>query len=257
MPWVRLDDALGDDPRVATAGVIGVGVLALALGYSNRNLTDGWLPEAVLRRFLNGSTAEAADEAIALLLQSGVLQMEAREGISGYQIQADYVLLQPTRAQVLKQRGERRSQKVAAGRLGGIRSGEARRTRPKQKGSRTEAELKREGSTTEAPFPFPIPKDKSTGEEKSTDAVASAPPPPEVEKSTEASHGLLCKLFHEVWDQEPTRPDRVEAVKKLLPRRHLTAIPEAIHNAEAAVAKIRSAVRASPDRRPGWAQVGS
>src|SRR5262245_16355285 len=103
--WVRLDDSLGDDPRVAAAGVIGAGVLTLALCYSNRNLTDGWIPAAVLRRFLlDGSTIEAVDEAIRRLLQSCLLEEREHDGLPGYQIHQDCVQHQPTREAILKQR---------------------------------------------------------------------------------------------------------------------------------------------------------
>jgi hypothetical protein len=97
------------------------------------------------------------DQIIDRLLLTGVLNPSERDGISGYQIHADYQQDQPTKEEVLKMRDERHSQKVAAGRLGGMKS---TKTRRKRKRSRTEAEGQQTGSSNEAPIPAPDPGTK-------------------------------------------------------------------------------------------------
>jgi hypothetical protein len=249
MPWVRFDDALGDDPRIATAGVAGAGALLLALCYANRNLTDGWIPAAVLRRILlDGSTDEAAEEAKGRLLQTCLLSESKQNGLLGYQIHADYVLLQPKREEVLKQRGGRSRQKVEAGRLGGIASGEARRKQPR---SRTEAQAKHQPSTDEAPVPVPVPlKDKSTG------AVAPAHRERDV-----ATHGLLCKIYQEdvmnVFGAE-SFPDRVEYFKKAVVLRKVQAESiDALNAAIRAVERLNEVGVGAGSRGGGFRQVAS
>src|SRR3954471_15527211 len=109
--WVRIDDTFGDDPRIMSAGVAAAGVLLLGLCFSNRTLGDGWVPAAVIRRLFDGSRAEAEVETITRLLQLGLLQEAERNGIAGYQIHQDLVKLQPTRADVERQRGDRHLQR--------------------------------------------------------------------------------------------------------------------------------------------------
>ena len=246
--WVRLDDSLPDDPSVAVAGSEAFGALVQGLCYSNRNLTDGWVPEAVMRsRFLASSTREAADEAIARLLRVCLLSPAEREGLPGYQIAERLTSLQPTREQILRQRADRSSQKAAAGRLGGFASGKARR---KQTRSKTEADAKHGASKHEAPIPIPIPEEKST----SADANASSTPLPRGDAPTSA---LLDKLFHEVWEAEDNTSDRAEAVKALLAQRSMKADPNEIIASERRVSFLRMATTGAAARRGDFTRIGA
>jgi hypothetical protein len=246
MGWVRLDDDLGDDPRIAAAGTTGVGVLVLALCYSNRNLTDGWFPESVLERFFIGSTAEAAAKQKDSLLEAKVLSPQSRNGLSGFQIQADYVALQPSRAQVLKQRSGRTQQKVAAGRLGGIASGRARQAQLKQTRSTNEAEGKHGPSTSEPPVPDPDLQDKSTG-------AAAPASPSRVQPFEIATHSQLCKVYADVLRAEggSSAADRKEAFRLALRDLHMKADPsdpEALRKAMDVVERAQVVVRDSGSR---------
>jgi hypothetical protein len=57
--WARLDDALIDHAKIFTAGAhlgtngaaIAIGMFAVGLIWSNRHLSDGFLPAAVVKRF--------------------------------------------------------------------------------------------------------------------------------------------------------------------------------------------------------------
>jgi hypothetical protein len=248
--WVRTDDSIGDDTRVASVGVLGAGVLVLGLAYSNRNLTDGWIPDSILRRYLSdGSTGIAAPEARAQLLQAGILSEEARDGIPGVQIHADYVRLQPTREQVLKQRKGKSLQKTEAGRLGGVASGEARR---KQRRSSSEAVEKHGQSTAEAPYPDPDPK-----KDKSTDAVASASPHVQVIET--ATHAQLCKAYDEFLRITPEHgPDLKEDFKEHLAKqlRMRPESPDSLRKAMDAVEHVSRLSVASSGRRGSFVGVG-
>jgi hypothetical protein len=50
MPWVRLDDGFPEHPKIVTAGGDAAWLHVCALGYCNRNLTDGHVPKDVLGR---------------------------------------------------------------------------------------------------------------------------------------------------------------------------------------------------------------
>jgi hypothetical protein len=98
-PWVRLDDHLDDDPRIATVGPAGAGLVILLLVYSNKTLADGFVSDAIARQKAMGLSN--ADAVFAQLVQVGLLYEAERDGIGGFQIAADIVANQPTRQQVL------------------------------------------------------------------------------------------------------------------------------------------------------------
>ena len=118
MPWVRLDDSFSHHPKSLKAGPLGMAMQVAGLCHANRYLTDGFISEETLPMLLDlkelGITAAAVAER---LIAAGM--WEKAEG--GYLIH-DYGDYQPTKAEVL----EEREQKKQAGRLGGMASGQAR-----------------------------------------------------------------------------------------------------------------------------------
>ncbi len=153
MAWVRLDEEFPDHPKVVTAGPLAGWLHVCALAYCNRHLTDGFIPRAQVARLVNFdgvlelgteddtgpcdvrdwpdiSPYKLADRLVA------VGMWEERQG--GYLIH-DYLDYQPSRAESQAQR----KVKSDAGRAGGLRSGESRR-------SRTEAKSKQNGTRSEA-----------------------------------------------------------------------------------------------------------
>lgn len=52
MSWVYLDDAFYDHPKILAAGPAAVGLWAITLGWTNRNLTAGVIPKAVAGRLV-------------------------------------------------------------------------------------------------------------------------------------------------------------------------------------------------------------
>lgn len=103
--WVKVDDALPDHPKVLEAGLqlgaSGAGrVLAIwlkAICYSNHNLTDGFIPERVLRswKLYDRRPVDVAE----VMVHAGIFDREDR----GYRFH-DYADYQPTKAQVVAKR---------------------------------------------------------------------------------------------------------------------------------------------------------
>lgn len=50
MPWVRIDDQLSDHPKIVAAGPDAAWLFITGLCYASRYLTDGFIPEAQVRR---------------------------------------------------------------------------------------------------------------------------------------------------------------------------------------------------------------
>lgn len=122
MTWCRLDDTFPEEPRVLEAGPEAAWLHVVALCYSSRHVTDGFVSAAALKA-LGGAKAKR----LAAVLVRVKLWVE-EEG--GWQIR-DYLDTQPSREHVL----EVRRQRAAAGRVGGIRSGESREAKAKQDAS--------------------------------------------------------------------------------------------------------------------------
>lgn len=158
--WVKVDDGLPEHWKVfAAAERLGgphnyARILAMwlqAMCYSNRNLTDGFLPVERVKRFHDPRAIDAAEA----LAADGVRLWERVEG--GYRIH-DYDHYQPD-AEKTKEIRKRRS---AAGRKGGLASAAARRTKTD---SNTQAHCFNFGSTeleaslkqNRTPIPIPVP----------------------------------------------------------------------------------------------------
>lgn len=169
MPWVRIDDHFNEHPKLAAVGPVGWGIWLAGLAYSNRNLTDGFIPRAVAVGFGGDWTVELAQErdgtpgfttwtidrgtgmhgegmdspwVIGVLLEYGLWE----ETDGGYRIH-DYADYQPTKAEVMAQRAI----KAAAGQAGGKASAQAR---AKANGA---ADAQAESNPVPVPVPVPTP----------------------------------------------------------------------------------------------------
>jgi len=96
MTWVRLDDTFADDPLLDSAGDAAAWLHVAGLCYSNRNLTDGFIPEDRMRRLTGGPDPAAA---AAQLVALGLWQLEA----GGYRI-VHHLEHQPTAEDVRRER---------------------------------------------------------------------------------------------------------------------------------------------------------
>ena len=127
MGWVRVDDSFYDNDKFYNVTALGVAMFVAALAWSNRNLTDGFVPERAAQIIVNfeglayGREDELASpihygDAITELINAGVL--EAVDG--GYQI-VNYLKFQPSAKSVLAEReaARERMAKARSKRFGG------------------------------------------------------------------------------------------------------------------------------------------
>lgn len=111
--WARLDDALIDHRKIAAAGgflhrngdgeAIALGFFAVGLMWSNKHLTDGFLPERVVSGFRHVKQPLAVADA---LVKAGLF--ERKEG--GFQIH-DFADYNPPAERIKKKREEDRARK--------------------------------------------------------------------------------------------------------------------------------------------------
>lgn len=138
MPWVKLDDQFTEHPKVVEAGPLAAWLYVCGLTYCARQLTDGFVPTAQLRRLLpSASVVKLADRLVEVRL------WEPASG--GYRVH-DYLIYNPSRQQTLATR----KQKADAGRKGGW-----------QKASNALAECQPD-ATTPVPVPVPVPLSAAT-----------------------------------------------------------------------------------------------
>lgn len=114
MPWSKIDDQFYDHPKTVAAGPIGIALFVCGLSYCSRQLTDGFIAKAQVRRLIDVDDPYAVAEK---LIEVGFWEQVN----GGYQVH-DYLEYNPSRGQVL----ELRKARVDAGRMGGVASGEAR-----------------------------------------------------------------------------------------------------------------------------------
>src|SRR5882762_3462851 len=141
MSWVRSDDNEPVHPKIFRAGAAAYGYFQAAKCYCSRNLTDGFIPVGDLWLVLPGVPFWAAMRLAVRLAECGLFEVEE----SGYRVH-DYLHYNPSREQVL----ERRDRRAEAGKVGGRRSGEVRR-------SKTEASSFVVASTTDEAHANPVP----------------------------------------------------------------------------------------------------
>ena len=134
MGWVRLDDNFADHPKVIALSDTAFRLYIEALCYSNRQLTDGFIPMAV---YLKLSKNDDAD----YLIEAGLWELVHRtitgsSVTNGYQIRS-YTEYQPTREKVEEKREQAKER--------------LRRYREGLKGNADETQMKRH------PQPIPNP----------------------------------------------------------------------------------------------------
>lgn len=126
MPWVRFDDTYPVNRKVGGLSDAAFRLHTEAIFWCARELTDGRIARDELKQV---SGIARADRHVPELVRRGVWV----ETGQGWEIH-DYLVYQPTREKVLADR----EQKRAAGRAGGIKSGQVRRggeAKPKQRAS--------------------------------------------------------------------------------------------------------------------------
>ncbi len=145
MAWVKLDDQARQHRKLLAAGPIGAWLWACSLMYCNsQKAKDGFIPEAAVPVLypIPGWRREAIR-----LVSVGLW-----ERVEGGYIVHDYHEYQPKSEEAERQR----EQKSAAGRVGGVRSGQSRRSKSEaDREAEPEAEPKHAASTETKPVPIP------------------------------------------------------------------------------------------------------
>jgi len=178
MPWFKVDDKLHDHRKARAAGATAMGVWLLAGSWAADNLTDGFIPAAILPRW--GRPRDATR-----LVEVGLWHADEQDGEKGWRFH-EWDERQPTRAQKL----EERAAKAEAGRAGGLRSGRSRR----------EAKTKQSASGQVEPPSRPDPT-------RPTDADASVPAHADAAQETP-------ERFEDFWTTYDKRRGRKAAVAK-------------------------------------------
>ena len=126
MAWVKLDDRFAQHPKVVAAGPLAMAMQVAALGYCNRELTDGFVPRAIAKTLLDfeverdgklyrlGYSCGMAGEDVeaSWVIDSLIATGMWEEVPGGYRIH-DFHDYQPSREQALRER-EQTKQRVRA-----------------------------------------------------------------------------------------------------------------------------------------------
>lgn len=119
MTWTKVDDGFPDHPKVVALGrdrLAAMGLWLVGASYASRYLTDGRVPKAALP----SGTAKLAKR----LVDVGLWSAEP----DGFRIH-DWLDFNPSRADALARRARLHAVRSEAGRAGGQRSGEIRRSK--------------------------------------------------------------------------------------------------------------------------------
>ena len=145
MAWFKVDDTLPMNMKVRSCSLEAIGLWTLAGAWASQQLTGGFIPKQMLQALALGMLQGASDFAsrtdeIAQELASSGLWIAHTDG---YQFH-DWEEYQPDAISTKETRRKRQE----AGRIGGLRSGEARR-------SKTEANASSKSKQTLEPRPVP------------------------------------------------------------------------------------------------------
>jgi hypothetical protein len=151
MAWVKIDDQLPNHVKVAYLEDMvlpALGLNMLALCWCNSQLTDGFIPEAQVRRLAGNARWLPLAE---VLVKAGFWE----EVDGGYQIH-DYLDYQPSKEDVLATKELKRR----AGKAGGLAKAKQAASTvladAKQPASKGQADAKQ--NSTPYPYPYPSPK---------------------------------------------------------------------------------------------------
>jgi hypothetical protein len=195
MPWGRLDDGLYDHPKLDALGrskLPAVGLWTLSISWSNRRLTDGFIPTD--RVFALGATTALAETLVAAGLFDRV--------DDGYLIH-DFLTFNDSREQVEARREADRNRKRKAAGLQPEASPETRRTPEprapaRDRAGRVPPAAARPGPTDSSPD-LGTPKSPPSGDDdgnpraKGTNPRANGTSPRQLAAAAEAQAGELAK----------------------------------------------------------------
>lgn len=234
--WVRVDDSFYDHPKFGEAGPVGIALWITGLAWSNRNLTDGFIPrhrvnlllswEGVAWRMWMGDLFGGGEDVEAELVAKHLVEVGLwEETDSGYQIH-DYLEYQPSAEQVNERRQKDRTRKKS----GEVESAKRAVSNPRANPRRSPAES--------AHVPNGIPPDSEvpqtqshTQPQETQEPLAAAPPKTDIEVRRTRKSDLVWESLLAVCGVDPTQVTSTargrynKAAKDL---RDLGATPEAI-----------------------------
>lgn len=122
--WSKLDDALLDHHKILDAGArlgpsgpaIAIGVFAMALMWTNKHLTDGWIPDVVIRQQF---ALYVADPIAVADVLTAVGLLERDDVLLGYHVH-DFAEFNRSASTIKADRFRLSAQRAAAGRIGGL-----------------------------------------------------------------------------------------------------------------------------------------
>jgi hypothetical protein len=154
--WVRVEDHFDEHPKFQKVGPLAAGLWLAGLAYCNRNLTDGFIPEARVRAMVtwHDDTKEGY-EAIDRLVQAGLWErME-----DGYLVH-DFRKYQPLKKQVLAERSRSQAAKSLGGRVRASRAGRDHGRFTSRPPADAPAAPPADAPATTSPVPVPVPVPK-------------------------------------------------------------------------------------------------
>jgi len=117
MPWVRLDDEFAQHPKVVSLPYRGRWLHIAALCYSNRMLTDGFIPVAMLASLCPHEREDPIEED-AYHLAAQLVDVGLWEDAEGGYVIHDYHHYQPSKREVLAARKRLKAARAATGKKG-------------------------------------------------------------------------------------------------------------------------------------------
>lgn len=193
MAWVRLDDQFYDHPKFAKAGPLGLAMWATGLAWSNRNLTDGFIPTSQAKRLCDfdgiawrcwmGETFGGGEDVSPIDVAEHLVDAGLFEKVDGGYLIHDYGDYQLTAAQ----QAERAQQKRDAGSRGGLAAAQARATAGATAGGQAVAQAES--------------KPKTQSQERTTPTAAGA------------ATSDYPALFERFWDVYPRKVEKRRALR--------------------------------------------
>lgn len=238
MGWIKVSDDFYDNDKMLAAGNLGRDLYWHGMAFCNRNLTDGlvprgralslvdWTGAAVLTGTYSGVDGhDCAPIAVELVLAAGLWHEDGHDcpdcvqpGPRHYIIH-DYLKYQPSRTEVEAKRAAVSEARAAAGRAGGLKSAQTRRSKAEANG---QAKTKQTSSKSEAPNPNPNPSTSPLVTKEGEVALRNAHeanPRPQCSKHPNGNHEGACRGCMKVrqWDEAnaaAVQADELEAKRR-------------------------------------------
>lgn len=152
MTYTKLPDEHLTDPKIVGLSDLGHRLYVNALVYSNLRLTDGYLPDSVLRMCLPKATARAIERAVAELQDASLW---AWKPPSGYYI-LDFTKHQLTKEQLEGRREQKRKGGKARWGLDSIRTADAQADAERMLSTSSAEEGADAKPVPRTPYPVPV-----------------------------------------------------------------------------------------------------